>query len=216
MKVTQVFKKNENTVGVGLDNGEVLFLSLEVYLKSNLKKGSDVSSESFLFYIEQNKLYYIKQAAYRFISRRDHSFRELKTKLQKKGYDGELIASVLNELLERDYINDERFAKAFADEQVRLKKWGKRKLQGELAKKGIASFIIDEVVSNIFSDTDEEFKNAYDAAVKKLRMISHKKIEPKKQREKLLSFLIGRGYDFDTAKQAISKLDLNGEEEDEI
>lgn len=80
------------------------------------------------------------------LSRRDHSKKELIDKLRQKGH-GEYAAQAVEKLSEYGYIDDRRFAFTFAEELIRLKSYGKKRVEQELYRKGIDRDIISEVIS---------------------------------------------------------------------
>jgi regulatory protein len=80
------------------------------------------------------------------LSRRDHSEKELIEKLRQKGH-GEFACEAVDKLSEYGYIDDRRFAFVFADELIRLKSYGKKRIEQELYRKGINRDIIGEVIS---------------------------------------------------------------------
>ena len=80
------------------------------------------------------------------LSRRDHSRKELLDKLRQKGY-GEYAVEAIEKLNDYGYIDDRRFAQIFAEELVRLKSYGKKRVEQELYRKGIERDIICEVIS---------------------------------------------------------------------
>ena len=80
------------------------------------------------------------------LSRRDHSEKELIEKLRQKGH-GEFAADAIDKLSEYGYIDDRRFAFTFAEELIRLKSYGKKRIEQELYRKGVDRDIISEVVS---------------------------------------------------------------------
>lgn len=80
------------------------------------------------------------------LSRRDHSRKELLDKLRQKGY-GEYAVEAIEKLNDYGYIDDKRFAQIFAEELVRLKSYGKKRVEQELYRKGVERDIICEVIS---------------------------------------------------------------------
>ncbi len=80
------------------------------------------------------------------LSRRDHSKKELIDKLRQKGH-GEYAAQAAEKLSEYGYIDDRRFAFTFAEELIRLKSYGKKRVEQELYRKGIDRDIISDVIS---------------------------------------------------------------------
>ncbi len=205
MRIVKVVKKDDKNVTVFFDNDDKLFLSYETFLKNGLKKNDEISESCFSFLIEENQSYYLKQKAFRYLGRRLHSEYELKLKLRQKGANGNIIDKIINELKTSGYINDYEFASTFADEHIKNKFMGKKKIESELFKRGIARDIILKVIEKKFSQGND-FDNALELGVKKLKSLSSRKIEKQKIKSKLYSFLLSKGYDFDTGKRVIENL----------
>ncbi len=202
MKVSNIVKKDEKSVTISFDNGEVLFLSNEIFVKSGLRRNDEVSEGLFSSLIKENRLFHLKQKAFRYLGRRLHSVKELKTKLRQKDYDDDLIDEVINDLSGKNYLNDYEFASQFAEENIRNKLWGKAKLESELLKKGVSRNIIELVISEKLSGGNK-VENAVVLIQKKIKSFNRTKLTDDKIKIKLISFLAGRGYDYDTIRQAL-------------
>ena len=73
MNIIRIVKKGKSDVTIQLDNDKNLILAVEVFLKSGLKKGDDISEDRFSLLIERNKLFHIKQKAFRLLTLRASS-----------------------------------------------------------------------------------------------------------------------------------------------
>ena len=75
-------------------------------------------------------------AALRLLARREHSRRELHSKLQLRAYEAQQIEQALDRLCEQDYLSDQRFAEAYVAERV-AKGFGALRIEAELRERGI-------------------------------------------------------------------------------
>jgi regulatory protein len=205
MKIERVIRKDEKNVSVYFDNDNKLILSEDVFYQSGLRKGDEVSDDHFSFFVEQNIIYHIKQKALSFLSPRFHSERELLIKLKSKSYDERLIKIVLSDLKEKGFIDDHVFASHFVEEKLNKKRWGKNKIKVALFSKGISGPIIDEILSGT-KDHDSELELALELAEKKIIQLKKRNTDPKKYQQKITSFLISRGFDFDTCREVCEKI----------
>lgn len=89
------------------------------------------------------------------ISRREHSRKEIIDKLKQRGY-GEVADETADSLEEKGYLDDERFAKMFAQELKNRRGFGKRRISQELYFKGIDRDTIYEVLENLEEDPQTE------------------------------------------------------------
>jgi len=204
MYITRIVKKGKSDVTIYFDNDSVLFLAVEVFLKSGLKKGDDISEDRFSLLIEQNKLFHIKQKSFRLLGRRQHSTSELRRKLWNKDYEQYLIDEVIEDLKKKGYLDDKEFIRAFVAEKSKFKNWSIKKIKSELIKSGLALKLIDEILSKEPSDSDSE--NAMKLARKKYEILIKRNLEPKDLRNKLSTYLFSKGFDYDLIKEVCSKI----------
>lgn len=205
MIIVRVVKKDEKNVVVFFDNEEKLFLSYEIFLKNGLKKNDEISESRFSLLIEENQKFHLRQKAFRLLGRRHHSSFELKVKLKQKGYNENFINEIINDLKLNGYLNDYQFALVYAEENIKNKYWGKKKVEAELFKRGIKRNIIAQVVEEKFPSSDD-LSNAVELGKKKLNSLLTRKIENQKIRTKLYSFLLSKGYDYEICKKVIEVL----------
>lgn len=204
MQIAKVVKKGNNDVTIHFDNGSTLFLTVEVFFKSGLKKGDDISEDRFSLLIEKNKLYHIKQRALRLLGRRQHSISELKRKLWNKDYEQKLIDEVIEDLVKNGYLNDTDFIRAFVADKSKTKKWSTNKIKSELIKRGLTPKQIDEILNEQPKETENE--NALKLAQKKYMLLLKRNSEPKDLRNKLSAFLFSKGFDYELIKEVCEKI----------
>jgi regulatory protein len=113
----------------------------------------------------------------------------------QKLYDMRMIPEARDQivvhLLQHNFLNEERFAQAFARGKFRIKKWGKQRIQLELRRKDINKTLIAIALKEI---SDEDYYSTFHAlAEKKVETIR----EPNKQkkRKKLADYLFYRGWE---------------------
>lgn len=205
MKIDRVSRKDEKNVSVYFDNGERLILSEDTFFNSGLRKGDEISEDRFSFFIEQNIIYHIKQRALSFLARRFHSERELLIKLKQKSYEERLIKLVLNELKEKSFINDQVFANHFIEEKLKKKRWGNNKIRSALFSKGVSASIIDEILKSFNSEEDQN-EAALGLAQKKYDKLRLRESDERKLKQKIISFLLSRGFDYEVSSDVVGKI----------
>ena len=72
--------------------------------------------------------------------------------LRQKGYASDAIAAALERLLAQRYVDDEAFAQSWRENRDRFRPRGARALRYELRQKGVASEIIDDVLTDLDED----------------------------------------------------------------
>ena len=203
--IKKITKKDSRNVVIHFDNDEKLIINLEVFIKSGLRKGMGVSSDRFSFLVDENKRYHIKLHAVRLLARRLHSEKELRTKLFQKRYEKRMINDVIEELKNKELLDDYKFALIFTEEKMRTKLWGEKKIKGELIKKGIARELIEQVTKEKFPEGNK-LNDAIALAEKKVKTLLYKNLERRKLAERIYSYLSSRGYDYETSRGAVEKV----------
>ncbi len=185
-------------------NGDEIKFEPEIYFKYNLTEKSVFSRDLFNVIIDENNFRLSMNTAIRLLSQRMHSVYEIKIKLKKKGFSYKTIIKVIDELGEMNLLNDELFAKNYTDELM-YRGQGKYKIINSLQKRGISKELIDEKLQEI-DVPDAEEKRAEEVFNKKIKSLAYKNIEPRKLKEKLIRYLISRGFSSDIVFKIIDKL----------
>lgn len=188
--------KNSSRVSVYIDDEFFIGASLEVIIKNKIKKGSNVSKEQLekLILDEEKQLALTKSSDY--ASKYVKTEKQLETYLTKKGFNKEVINYALEKLKEYGYINDEQFVKSYVN--LKQKKEGIKKIKQDLFIKGISKELlakIDELIEN------SEI-TAFELALKYMK----NKQKTKENAIKLNRHLLGKGFDYSTAKSVINKI----------
>lgn len=116
---------------------------------------------------------------------------EVENKLKEFRLIPEAREQILLQLLENDFLNEERFSKAFARGKFRIKKWGKQRIVRELKARNISEYNINSALSEIAPD---EYVSVFEETVlKKLDTITEK--NRNKKRKMLTDYLLYRGWE---------------------
>tara|TARA_B100000686_G_scaffold346151_1_gene432127 strand:- start:949 stop:1491 length:543 start_codon:yes stop_codon:yes gene_type:complete len=132
-----------------------------------------------------------KSIAFRYLTNRDRSHKEIVDHLRKKQFDQATILETTNYLLRLGYINDKHFALNWGKYWAKNKNVGKLRLLKELVNKGIPHSLAEETVGKIFSEFDE-WELAKICVEKKIRSLSKFNIASK--RRKLAGHLDRKGF----------------------
>ena len=152
----------------------------------------------------------IKQArsqAYRLLSYRWHTQKEIEEKLLDKGYSREVVEVILRELEENKYIDDQRFTENWIGARAERKLIGKIRLKQELKNKGIEEATIEKNIE-MFLSQEKELELALQAARKKAFQANI--LERHKFIRRLTSFLQRKGFDYQIIRRVIQILEEEG------
>ncbi len=136
------------------------------------------------------------EAALAALARKERTTSELVTWLRDRGYDGDRIDQAVEELTEAGELDDERFARRYADDKRELRGWGAQRIAEALAQRGIASELVEAAMQD---DTDA----AQSARACELLLRDGRPLTDDSDRAKALGFLTRRGYGFEVAHEAI-------------
>lgn len=95
-----------------------------------------------------------REAALRLLARREHSKRELETKLVSKGWPAADVGEVISELADAGLQSDRRFAESFSRQRAG-RFYGPRRIFAELAQRGIDSGLAAEAIDSLETDFSE-------------------------------------------------------------
>lgn len=130
---------------------------------------------------------------------------ELLAHLKTRGVEDDVAAAILFRLQEAGLVNDDEFAKSWAQSRHNHKKISKRIIATELRQKGVLQSSIDEALSEI--DDDSEYRSAFDLAFKKYNTMS--RLAPDVQVRRIQSLLQRKGFGFSIITQVLKELDLS-------
>ena len=114
--------------------------------------------------------------------------------------DEEAAAKVVEALQAEKYVDDARFASAYAREKATLQGWGPVKIRFQLRAKGVSD-------ADIRAALEEVEPEKADAKLQKLLQVKAKTLEGDPQfRLKLIKFGLSRGYEYDAVEKALQCL----------
>jgi len=152
-----------------------------------------------------NKTYTVEEALSKlqnYCSYQERCHQEVRRKLVSMRMIPEAIDQIIVALLDHNFLNEERFAKAYVRGKFRIKKWGRRRLILELKKKEIGTFNINQAISQINELDYLEVFN--DLAESRLSFI--KESNKLKKKKKLADYLLYRGWESHLVYQKVNEL----------
>ena len=120
----------------------------------------------------------------------ERSVQEVKKKLTCLQVISKTKSKIINHLIDDDYLNEVRFAKSFIQGKLRIKKWGRIKLNYELRIRGVKKFIIDEQINKISNDDYYDYFNEF--SNNKIKILKGSKDEKKRS---FINYFTYRGWE---------------------
>jgi regulatory protein len=147
----------------------------------------------------------IKNKLERYCALQDRCVQEVRNKMRQLDCPVEWEEEIKNDLIENNYLDENRFANAFVRGHFRLKGWGKLKINSALLQKGIS---IENINSAINTEIGEEeyFDKLIQIAQKKITQTSGKELSPDSL-SSLIRYLQQKGYELEIIFSAIKVLE---------
>ncbi len=131
------------------------------------------------------QFYAAERDAMAYLSRAEHTRRNLSLKLRKKGHEEGAIVHALDRLESREYVSDRRFAESWLRSRAQRRNEGHGKLLAGLLARGVSGTVAREALERLFTETDERSLCA--AAMEKL-------VRTGKTGDKLTLSLVRKGF----------------------
>ncbi|MFK7747829.1 MAG: regulatory protein RecX [Kordia sp.] len=137
-----------------------------------------------------------------FCAYQDRCHKEVVEKLQKMNMIPEAIDLIVTELIQDNFLNEERFARSFARGKFRIKKWGRLRIVRELKFRNISKYNIDAGLKEI---EEVDYLNTLDELARK-RTNAVKEANPFKRKKKIADYLFYRGWESHLVYEKINEL----------
>ncbi|MBA4144153.1 MAG: RecX family transcriptional regulator [Azospira oryzae] len=128
---------------------------------------------------------------YRYCAYQERSHQEVKNKLYEYGLYSSEVEETISRLISEGFLNEERFAKAFAGGKFRIMKWGKHKIERELQAQGLTKKCISIGLKEV---DDSDYRKTLKALIRKKSELIHEENTFKKK-DKVARYVIGKGYE---------------------
>ncbi|WP_339836400.1 regulatory protein RecX [uncultured Maribacter sp.] len=132
----------------------------------------------------------------------DRCHKEVVSKLKEMGMIPLAVDTIIAQLIEDRFLNEERFAKSFARGKFNIKKWGKNRIVRELKFRNISKYNITTALKEI--EPEAYLTTLDDLANKRLRQIHETNIQ--KRRKKLADYLLYRGWESHLVYEKLQEL----------
>ena len=151
------------------------------------------------------KVYTIKEAkikAAHFCAYQERSQKEVRHKLYELGLYAEEVEEALADLIADNFVNEERFAKAYAGGKFRIKKWGRQKIAHGMKQHDLSPHCIrlgmSEIDEQDYLATLESLVIQKDAATKAVTPLQ-------KRKAKIAQWLMGKGFEAELVWRVVNQ-----------
>jgi regulatory protein len=207
MKVTSISiqVKDKNRVSVSVDGKYRLSVDVFQLVDLGIKVGNDYTEKELVALETESQFGKLYARALEYCLMRLHSGKEIRDYLYrktrdtrtkegnvKKGVPTELTTRVFDRLVEKKYIDDDKFARYWVENRSLTKGISRRKLTSELYAKGVSQMIIDQAISEVGRDEQSE-----------LEKIVAKKRRQYPDEQKFIGYLARQGFSYDDIKTVL-------------
>lgn len=123
---------------------------------------------------------------------------DIRAKIRRRGLSAVQENEIIDFLKEERFLDNDRFAGAFASDKMRFSGWGRLKIRMALYAKGISTEIIKRALDNL--PEDAYFESLLEAARSKSRSLD---VSKREDVVKLYRFLASRGFESDYCMKAL-------------
>ncbi len=148
------------------------------------------------FEVKKKKKYTPSQAflmAQRYCTYQERCQQEVRDKLYDWGLFPDAVENAIAQLITENFLNEERFAKAYAGGKFRIKKWGRVKIKLELKKRHISDYCIRKGMQEI--NEEDYYQTLKSLLQKKAKEIKDR--NPLVKNSKIAKYATSRGFEPD-------------------
>lgn len=128
-----------------------------------------------------------------FCAYQERTQQEVRDRLNDWGVWGDEAEEIIAELIQQNYLNEERFARSFAGGKFRVKGWGRRKIKQHLQQRGISGYNLNQAMTEIAPD--DYRATLTDLLAKKRQTLTGD--SPLVVKQKLVRYALSKGYESD-------------------
>ncbi len=195
-------------VAVFVDGRQAFTLPEEVLEKLGLSVGARLGEDERERFDDASASLKAREAALRLLAVRARTRSELVGRLRRKGHGDAVIGAVVDGLESAGLIDDRAFAELLADERMRLRPVGRRRLSQELRTRGVPPRVAEEVLDRAYEDNPER-----ELALRVARSRARRSSGAPRARERLYALLVRRGFAHGTAAEVVREVMGEGRDE---
>ena len=187
-----------------VDGREQAILSLDAIERLGLTVGRSVAGLEERITLEADRLHTYDRAL-NLLAFRGRASSELARALIRKGEEKPHVDWAIARLTEQGLLDDAAFARAFTRAKVVGGKQSRRRVQQDLARRGVSRAVTDDAIDTVLEEEAVDQRAIVEeAARKKLRGLAG--LEPAVQRRRLYGYLARRGYEVDDIREVLAAL----------
>lgn len=194
------------------DHDQPLIVSDETVLRHRLVDGIVITDSQLKQLRYESQLYLCDSEIARMLGLREHSIGELRGKLKRKQFAGDVVEETIAGYRRKGLLDDAQYAYRLSRRLTSERPCGRSYLIAYLQRKKIDRSLAEQTVQTVLSGTDET-EQAVAALEKRWRQLGQFELEV--ARKKSYNYLARRGFSYEAAKRAFEKLVSQKQEDPE-
>lgn len=187
-------KGRGNKIHLYLDDEYVITTDANFWADNYISDGTEVDEDEWQELVEGINYKKALNKCADLLSRRDHSVKEMKMKLQRT-VDSKSAQKAIDRYIEAGYLDDERFCRSLVEYLINNKKYSENHIRQECYKRGISSDIINNVLEDFYIDN-------VDTIVELIQSKYLSKLQQENGTQKVIAALMRKGFSYSDIKSA--------------
>ncbi|MEO0068173.1 MAG: RecX family transcriptional regulator [candidate division WOR-3 bacterium] len=195
-------RRSKKRLSVFVDGEFAFSLDKETVAEFGLKEGERVDRQFLEQVVLEEQYRLCRNYAFLLLSYKARTEKELKERLEKKGYSPVVIARVLERLKELGLADDEKLTKDYVEERIRIGHKGKWRVKQELLKRGVAKEKVEQALRNAPDETEAA------QMVLEHFLPRYQRLDEETKLRRIYGLLARRGFSPETIKNVLLKFGL--------
>lgn len=208
MKIERFSKQKNGMYLLSLEEGSKIKVHEDLILKYDLLLNKKIEESLLEQIVKENQIYEVYEIALKYLNTRLRCYKELYNYLVNKGYDLNIVDTVIEMLSKQGYLNDKIYAASFVHDKILMSNYGPKKIKCELECNGISNEVIEEIIISFNVDLE---KDRIDKLINKQIRANRNKGSMLLKR-KIQTYLLNLGYSSNLINQALNGKKLVSED----
>lgn len=208
MDIITSIKKERGKLRIVFNEDSEVLVPVSLFRERPLSVGDAIDLEEYDQWLLLRQYRHALDRAVAFLAGRARSRREMEERLLRSGYRPCTVEMVLFKLEKEGLLDDADFARQWVEART-ARRMGRGRIAQELRRKGVSAQEAEEALEAL--SEEDQLEGAIHLVEKALSRVSTGE-DPRKTAARITAMLARRGYDYDVAREAISRV-MEGTEE---
>ena len=202
MDIITSIKKERGKLRIVFNEDSEVLVPISLFRERPLSVGDAIDLEEYDQWLLLRQYRHALDRAVAFLAGRARSRREMEDRLLRSGYRPCTVEMVLFKLEKEGLLDDADFARQWVEART-ARRMGRGRIAQELRRKGVSAQEAEEALEAL--SEEDQLESAIRLVEKTLSRVSTGE-DPRKTAARITAMLARRGYDYDTAREAISRV----------